>query len=841
MTAATGSLHTLDYRIDIADLGDLAFYPLTAEFTAAWDSFAGVIRRRAQRDTITPSYASLATALTAATGQPVRLFPARDLAPEQSEADIGALLVTTAAIQPGILAAAARAFERMSGGDDQADTLAPPLAGVIHAIEPLAKYIGYDAGIIRAPGWAYDVARWNLAARLAACPLLVDGHLPVRLRPDTEGNLLGWDRPITRTWSTGPCHAMIYISTAIVTLPGASGLYLRLDAHVARQPLTWHGVRSAWIDPDGGAPDRPVLRLPVRPAWPARGREHPEYGCFAAGIAQACQLNPIPALPDEAPRDLGPVRLIGNPRKHPVGKGPGARLMYQLHGHALEQLGLPDLAYRRTRISVPAAGIGTLPPSGIDDAITAAPDDRSRIASLRIACLYGSQLTRRRIADALAPYCPAGPEALAGAADDQPVALTGRLSVIFHHDPVLLAHGPHRRDADRLACLAGPPDGAVIALAETIWEPGSVIDDDAKPALRAALGRKGVATQFLNASYAPAKPRRAKDGTITMPRDHPAEAAIRDLLRQAGLTDSRLAAATADGRLAAPLTRAATLVGVHVRQHTPRKRNGRGDPARLVVQIVAVHATPGDAPWPVQMYDDAEGWISYREANARYYAADIGKASFGRTREKAGLVREYVDQALAALPKTRPLVVFADAAACRGIWTGLNHAGFGHGPLPGAASNHPDLAVVRCASGDNVPRPTHRSHGPRVPDRHKPDLPRTSLYEHDEGGTTSWLLAQPSRVHRSAQAGSRAGTDHTRWTLPDNREAWMARDWHALTAIEIAIARPGSWHPEELAALTARLCHQAISWDDRTRLPAPLHLAAASDHDHPGHPPDEEQ
>ena len=98
--------------------------------------------------------------------------------------------------------------------------------------------------------------------------------------------------------------------------------------------------------------------LPVQPAWPAKGSDHPQYGAFAAGIVQECQLNPIPALPDEAPRNLGPVRLIGKPRKHPVGKGPGARLMFQLQGHALEQLGLPNLAYHRTKITMAAAGTG---------------------------------------------------------------------------------------------------------------------------------------------------------------------------------------------------------------------------------------------------------------------------------------------------------------------------------------------------------------------------------------------------------------------------------------------------------------------------------------------------
>jgi hypothetical protein len=840
MTPPGGSLHTLDYRIDHAELGDLVLYPLTAEFTAAWDAFEGKVRRRAQRDGITPKYSSLATALTAVTGQPVRLFPRRDLAAQQADHGVAALLVTTAAIDPGTLATAARAFERLSLGDDQADTLAPLLTGTMHAIEPVAKYITCADGTVRAPGWVYEVARWNLAARLAAEDLLIDGHLPIRLRPDTDGNLVAWDDPITRTWSTGPCSAMIYVSTAIVTLPGAAALYVRLDAHVARQPLSWWGVRSAWADPDED-PGRPVLRLPVRPAWPGKGRDHPEYAHFAAGIVQECQLNPIPALPDQVPRGPGPVRLIGKPSRHPVGKGPGARLMFQLHHHALQQLAMPALSYDRTRITMPAAGTGTLPISQIDAAITAAADERSRVARLRIACLYDSQITRRRMADALTSYSTEGPGVLAGINDDQEVSLTSRLSVVFRREPAALAHGRHTRDLDQLACLRSPADGAVIVLAETSWEPGSVIQDDAKPLLRAALGQRGAVAQFLNAIYTPSRPRKARDGTPTRPVDHAADIAVRDLLRQAGLTDSRLAAATAGSKLACPLTRAATLVGVHVRQHTPRWKQGRKESNRLVVQLVAVHATPEDGPWAVQMYDDAEGWISYREANARYYAADIGKEGFGRTRDKAPQVREYVDQALAALPRARPLVVFADAAACKGIWAGLNHAGFGCGPLPGSGSDHPDLAVVRCASGENVPRATHRSHGATVADRHKPSLPRTSLYEHSEGGTKSWLLAQPSRVHRSGQPGARAGTDYTRWTLPDTREAWMARDWHALTATEIAVAQPGSWLPDDLAALTARLCHQAASWDDRTRLPVPLHLARASDQDHPGHPPDDEE
>jgi len=840
MTASEAALHTLDCRIDIGQLGDLALYPLTSEFTAAWDSFAGAVRNRAGRDHITPAYSSLATALTAVSGQPVQLFPAPTLTRHQAGRGVAALLVTTGPIQPKILATATTAFERLSLGDDRADTLAPCLAGVPCSIEPLAKQVTHDGGIIDVPGWVYEVARWNLASQLASGPLLVDGHLPIHLRPDTAGNLIAWDNPITRTWSSGPRHAMIHISTAIVTLPGAAALYLRLDAHVARQPSTWWGVKNAWIDPGDGDPARPVLRLPVLTAWPQRGREHPEYGDFAAAIIQECQLDPIPALPDQVPLELGPVRLIGKPSKHPVGKGPGARLIYQLHGHAREVLGLQDLTYRRTTITMRTAQCGNVPAAKVDAAIIAAADERSRIERLRIACLYDSQSCRRRMADALAAYSAVGPDVLAGIGDDQEVMLTSRLSAVFHHSPGLLAHGAQARDFGSLPWLVPADKGAVAVLAETWWQPGSDIENDAKPLLRAGLGKHDVVVQFLNACYAPAKPRRAKNGTLTQPRDHLAEAAARDLLRQAGVIDNRLADATTNLRLAAPLTRAATLVGVHVRQHTPRRRNGHKEPNRLVVQLVALHATPGDAPWPVQMYDDAEGWISYRQANARYYATDIGKANFSRSREKSALVREYVDQALASLPKNQPLVVFADAEGCRGIWPGLNHASFGHGPLPGSTSSHPDLAVVRCASGDNVPRPTHRSHGAQVSDRYKPNLPRTTLYAHDEGNITSWILAQPSRAHRSSRPGSRAGTDYTRWTLPETRDACMAHDWHALSAIEIAVAQPGSWQPEELAALTARLCHQAASWDDRTRYPTPLHVARASDKDHPGHLPEDE-
>ena len=61
----------------------------------------------------------------------------------------------------------------------------------------------------------------------------------------------------------------------------------------------------------------------------------------------------------------------------------------------------------------------------------------------------------------------------------------------------------------------------------------------------------------------------------------------------------------------------------------------------------------------------------------------------------------------------------------------------------------------------------------------------------------------------------------------------MGKDWHGLTAIDITVAAPGQWDRRHLAALTARLCQQAASWDDRTQNPAPVHLAERPDLDHP--------
>lgn len=841
---ATG-LHTLCYPIDPDALGDLVLYPLTEEFRTAWDGFARLIKGRGTRDEITPSYSALATALTAATNRPVRLFPRSQLSKDDRASGLAALLVTTGVIDPWIMTTAVRKFEQLSTGRNDADTLAPLLSGIAPQTRPVGQFIVADpaTGVVRAPGWIFDAARWNLAARIAEAPLLVDGAIPITLRLDTEGNLVAYDQPVTRASTHTVGHATIHVSTKIITVPGAAGLYLRLDGHVARHPYTWAFVKNAWLD--RGDPSLPVVKLPVLAPYPGKGRDLPSCKGYTAEVVESCGLHAI-TLPAELGAIPGPVRPIGKPRKHSIGKGPGVRFLYQLGKHATRQLRTAPLRYAKTAITVSPHITGPIPSDQLDEAILAADVDH-----LRIVCLYATPAVRRRMADTLGTYSAARPHPLAGIADDQPVQLASRLSVVFHHAPALLEHRPGPRSLNDIPWLDAPEHTGVVVFAETEWDPDNPPTDDAKHPVRRLLADRGLVSQFLSSHWtAPEPKKRTVRGEVRMsvPKDEPAIAAARDLLRHAGVLDNRLAAATAGSRLKGRLDRDATLVGIHIRQHTPRRKGPIKPPARLVIRLVAVRATADpNQPWRTVTYSEQSGkWVPYRIGNAHYHATDIGTTKLSREVKHRQGIRDYVDEALTAgnFDRDKPIVIFVDAEGSSGIWPGLNDTAFGTSLLPGSTVDHPDIAVIRCAAGERVAQPTHRDHGATVEDPFQPNLPRVTVYEHDEGGTRSWLIAQTSRTYRSSQISARAGAAYTRWTLPEDKSSLNGKDWHGLTAIEIAPASTGTWRADHLAALTARLCQQAASWDDRTRRPVPLHLAESPDRDHPDrgeHPEESEQ
>ena len=181
---------------------------------------------------------------------------------------------------------------------------------------------------------------------------------------------------------------------------------------------------------------------------------------------------------------------------------------------------------------------------------------------------------------------------------------------------------------------------------------------------------------------------------MTVPKDEPAIAAVRDMLRSAGVIDNRLAVATTNPRLKGRLDRDATLIGIHIRQHTPRKKGGIKPPARLVIRLVAMHATPDPhQPWRTQTYSDQHGrWVPYRVGNAAYHATDIGTTKLSREYKHLQDIRDHVDEALTAgkFDRDKPIVIFVDAQGCKGIWPGLNDTSFGTNttkaaPEPGVA------------------------------------------------------------------------------------------------------------------------------------------------------------
>jgi hypothetical protein len=94
-----------------------------------------------------------------------------------------------------------------------------------------------------------------------------------------------------------------------------------------------------------------------------------------------------------------------------------------------------------------------------------------------------------------------------------------------------------------------------------------------------------------------------------------------------------------------------------------------------------------------------------------------------------------------------------------------------------------------------------------------------------------WLFAGISRTYGAK--GGDIGARYTRWTLPGTLSGKLRNPWHSYTATEIAVPCTGTWDPTALAALTARLSEQPVSWDGRVVYATPLHLAVTADKDHP--------
>jgi hypothetical protein len=197
-------------------------------------------------------------------------------------------------------------------------------------------------------------------------------------------------------------------------------------------------------------------------------------------------------------------------------------------------------------------------------------------------------------------------------------------------------------------------------------------------------------------------------------------------------------------------------------------------------------------------------------------------------------VEAALDGLLTAKPDT-PMVIFVDTQETRTIWPGLQNGNLGAGALPGHTlrARGADVALVRLNTEiSEIGRPVTRRERANMPsDPRKPAAPGRKVYRLVHGDRHCWLFAGCSATIR-AKGGDR-GAFYTRWTLPDALTSQLTVPWHSYTSKEIVVVHEGSWAVEQLAGLTAGLCEQAISWDDRTQMPVPLHLATVIDLDHP--------
>ncbi|MFE2040859.1 RNaseH domain-containing protein [Streptomyces sp. NPDC059477] len=804
-------------------LGAITAYPLTEEFKTGWDDLP---KREGQRQ---PRYSALATGLVAATGQPVKLFGEHELAEKEHLTGSRMLLLTSDAALDGRLRVAVQAWERHIRDGQGSSVLAGLLPDPEQA-RSFADFMTFRPGQVPVmPGWVYRTAEWQVMRQLAATSMLVDGRQPVGLSMDTDGSLLAWDPDDLLVNRAGTAFSMHKVTARLTTRVGIEDPVLCFDAHLSRISPQGDWAKNVWVDREED--NAPLLRLPL---WRRQNKEtgewHSHLDPAIAKILEACQLSPLD-IPDKLPDVPGVIRpQLASTRFHALGSGPGPRFMLRLHEHIVSTLpSLVPLSYEFDKRIKLAPRVTSYPADGLlPDAV-----GPSGFRKVTLACVYATPAGRDRMLAELAELTgrPVNP-----AAGKPATAVNARWDVLARHCPDLLAHDTVNRAAFLTSLdLPAGEDHLVAAWLETKYHPDVTRPEiDAKPHLRRLLGHLGIPTQFLATEPTILPPKTTPPSPET--KKHAARAALRDLLRAAGVLDQRLLDAVIAGGRPHGLARKALLVGVHARR---QQTGAEGKP--LILTMVALYVDPDDlASCQVLVYSDRrQAWVRGAQGVADFHAGAIGSTRFGRTGEKAELTRDVIEVRLGALlalkPPGTPMVIFVDTQETRTIWPGLQNAHLGAGPLPGdtlrAAGG--DVAIVRLNTEiSEIGRPVTRREKANMPsDPAKPAAPERKVYRLADTDRHCWLFAGRSASIK-AKGGDR-GAFYTRWTLPPGLTSQLTVPWHSYTGKEIVVVSPGSWAPEQLASLTASLCEQALSWDDRTQMPVPLHLATVIDQDHP--------
>lgn len=491
--------------------------------------------------------------------------------------------------------------------------------------------------------------------------------------------------------------------------------------------------------------------------------------------------------------------------------------------------------------------------------------------ALRILCLYYRDETRVRMLHALAHSFGIDPDSLE--TDTTRLQLAPGVEAVFHASQELLAHGPggSRRDlTDKIFAQFAGDRVLMAAWCETeLPHPGPeheglkpkqlkqvLHDSDAKPQNKRLFAVSGVPTQHIVGLTRDPITRVFK--RVTLPSkpsdDHRAYMGLLDLYRSCGVLDDRFEQALYDPDDRYPLPRMA-FCGVHIRKQTTDSRF-KGEPQRIVCATAFIPSPTPNGPWRMLGWSNiTKQWQHYTAAQAAFHAKNYplhradGDEEPIRWKQAGQDVREALQNLQSELGGL-PYALILDGHATRRVFPGLHNNKQNSSPddrdprlwLPyqGLASPLRPVSIVRinCAQQE-MPRLTYVSERLKGGDvkivKTSSDLyrPETTFEGHP------WFLHTVPRNYGK----KRHGQHKTRWranpgVASENKDECEENElnapWYAMTTREITpmFTRPG-FDREAIAVAVARLSHQALSWSDRTRYPAPLHAALQMDLDHP--------
>ncbi|GHH96233.1 hypothetical protein GCM10017779_66900 [Streptomyces capillispiralis] len=492
--------------------------------------------------------------------------------------------------------------------------------------------------------------------------------------------------------------------------------------------------------------------------------------------------------------------------------------------------------------------------------------------TLRILCLWYRDETRMRMIHGLAHPYGLDPDEL-DPIDGESVPLAPGIEAVFCNAEELLAHGPATQrasDTEKITSRFAETGVLLAAWCETEipvrgeehegMKPADVKkaleESDAKHQVVRELAKATVPSQFLiGRVYDPftktfsivKKPKKAFE-------DHRVYMGLLDLYRSCGVVDDRFERALYPNDDPYPLPRMA-FVGIHIRkQATDRKF--KGEPKRIICASAIIPSRKPGGPWRMLGWSNIHPeWEHYALAQSNFHAANYplhtedGDSDFQRWAQAGEDVQEALKDLHDELDGL-PYALMIDGHACRRVWPGLQNKKQGLSKdtddprlwLPGTGLplswNPVSILRMNCRQAE-MPRlvsvTEKQKNGKTVTLKTSSDL----YYPEDRPEGHPWFLFTVPRNYGK----KRHGQWKTRWradpgkaskNADERRENELNSPWYSMTTREITpmYTRKG-YDREILAVAAARLSHQAISWSDRTRYPAPLHAALQMDLGHP--------